>query len=109
MQHLITEQAKLTFIQLDRFNPDYDDEACFTIHSSQFEIAANMTFDENGNRTYRMPAELNQEQRILTMQAIDFLIDACFAEKFLFEDDENSKRIYFTEDRLCSDKGRSLN
>lgn len=60
MLNLITneELSQLPFVALDRFNPSYDDEACFTIHGSDFEVSASVTFDEVGNRTYRLPAEL---------------------------------------------------
>lgn len=100
---------QLTFIQLDGFNPEYSDEACFTIHNRQFEVAANMSVDASGNRTYSMPVELNTMQRVCVLQAIDILIDEYFNDESSFEDDENPERIYFTEHRLYSDKGRSLN
>ena len=116
MSNLITneELSQLPFVALDRFNPSYDNEANFTIHGSEFETSANISFDEVGNRTYRLPTELSPIQRVCVLQAIDVLIDESFADVSAFDEDEDPTRIYFAVHSMCcnyglySDKGRLI-
>lgn len=116
MSNLITneELSQLPFIALDRFNPDYDETACFTIHGSDFEVSASVTFDEISNRTYRLPTELSLMQRVCALQAIDIMIDESFVDVSSFEEDERPTRIYFAIHSMCcnyglySDKGRLI-
>lgn len=116
MSNLITneELSQLPFVALDRFNPDYDEAACFTIRGSNFETSASVAFDEISNRTYRLPTELSPMQRVCALQAIDIMIDESFKDVSSFDEDERPTRIYFAIHSMCcnyglySDKGRLI-
>ncbi|WP_151708831.1 hypothetical protein [Acinetobacter brisouii] len=113
-QITIEEVKQLPFVQLDQFNPDYDDKAFFTIHTAKFEVAASIAFDEVSNRIYGLPVELSPIQRMIVLQAIDILIDEHFAEEPTFTNNEDVTRLYFAQHSmcanygLCTDQGRVL-
>lgn len=99
----------LPYIELMQFDPDYDDEALFDLVQEDQVNQITVGFDDDFNRIYAFK-DLNAQQRILALQAVDIMLDSMFLDEY-FQEGEEQDRIYIDQQTmsLYTSSGRKLN
>ncbi|HFK9537521.1 hypothetical protein KPE82_14060 [Acinetobacter baumannii] len=99
----------LPYIELMQFDPDYDDEALFDLVQEDQVNQITVGFDDDSNRIYAFK-DLNAQQRILALQAVDIMLDSLFSDEH-FQEGEEQDRIYFDLQSmsLYASSGRKMN
>ncbi|HFG6933649.1 TPA: hypothetical protein ACGIKA_003288 [Acinetobacter baumannii] len=99
----------LPYIELMQFDPDYDDEALFDLVQEDQVNQITVGFDDDSNRIYAFK-DLNAQQRILALQAVDIMLDSLFSDEY-FQESEEQDRIYFDLQSmsLYASSGRKMN
>lgn len=92
------ELTTLPFITIERFNPDYDDDAEFSLNlpdGQKFPVV--VAFDEE-LRHYRIAQGTPADMRYAIVQIVDILLNECFAhpdECVINEDCEDTSTLWF--------------
>lgn len=99
----------LPYIELIQFDPDYDNEALFDLVQEDQVNQITVGFDDDFNRIYAFK-DLNAQQRILALQAVDIMLDSLFSDEH-FQEGEEQDRIYFDLQSmsLYASSGRKMN
>ncbi|HFG6968059.1 TPA: hypothetical protein ACGIKW_003294 [Acinetobacter baumannii] len=99
----------LPYIELMQFDPDYDDEALFDLVQEDQVNQITVGFDDDFNRIYAFK-DLNAQQRILALQAVDIMLDSLFSDEH-FQEGEEQDRIYIDQQTmsLYTSSGRKMN
>ncbi|CAA0193289.1 hypothetical protein [Acinetobacter baumannii] len=99
----------LPYIELIQFDPDYDNEALFDLVHADQANRITVAFDDDSNRIYTFK-DLNAQQRILALQAVDIMLDSMFLDEY-FQDGEEQDLIYIDQQTmsLYTSSGRKLN